>query len=159
MARTASVVLLSLLLLAGCAPAITPTPKPRPSSPEAAAYLELVAAANAATCTFNAVLSQSAPTLADLKQASADYADSRDALIRGLGAIFWLPPTSADAGDLVAALSDDENTARAMASAASLSAFIAADNQLIAHNAVTGEAAHRLRQDLGLPSAGNPCGG
>ena len=44
-----------------------------------------------------------------------------------------------------------------MAAAESLAAFIAADNELIAHNQVTAGAAHRLRQDLGLPSGGDPC--
>ena len=44
-----------------------------------------------------------------------------------------------------------------MAAADTLPAFITADNQLIASNGATADAAHRLRQDLGLPSGGNPC--
>jgi outer membrane murein-binding lipoprotein Lpp len=153
----AATVLLAGILLSGCAPGFTPSPAASPPSELAAKYLELAATSNAATCTFNAALSQSAPTLDALKQASADFADSLDTFINGLGAIVWVPPTSADVDDLAAALREDESTARTMASAGTLSAFITADNQLIAHNSVTGEAAHRLRQDLGLPSAGNPC--
>jgi hypothetical protein len=154
MHRTASALLAAALLLTACA--VTPSPSP---SGAAAAYLALTAASNKATCTFNAVLSQSAPRLADLKQASADYADSLVVLSKDLSGAsdIWSPATVPDVDAMVAALRDDEATALTMASAATLDDFIAADNRLIAHNAVTAAAARKLRTDLGLRSAGNPC--
>jgi hypothetical protein len=158
MHRAASALLAGALLLAGCSPAQTDTPSPPAPSTPAAAFLELVAPAHSATCTFNAVLSQSAPQLADLKRASTAYADSLATLIAGLRNVDWPANAAADATRVVDTLSVDEAIARTMAAATTLDDFIAADNHLIASNAVSAAASARLRTDLGLPNAGNPCG-
>jgi hypothetical protein len=157
MRRAASALLAAALILNACASAATPSATTRPSSPAATRYLELAAVWNAETCTFNATLSQSAPRLEDLVQGSTTYADGLATLIDGLRGIDWPAGIAGDANDLIDALAADLATARTMAAAESLAAFIAADNQLIAHNQVTAGAAHRLRQDLGLPSGGDPC--
>jgi hypothetical protein len=161
MQRAASALLVGALVLAACSapgPATqSSSPAASPPSPIAAAYLSLVASSNTATCTFNAALSQSAPRLEDLARASTAYAGSLDTLVSGLRALDWPAPIAADATALVDALVADQSTAQTMAAATSLTAFIAADNQLIAHNQSTAAAAHRLRQDLGLPSGGTPC--
>jgi hypothetical protein len=157
MHRAASALLAGALLLTACTPTQTDTPSPPAPSTPAAAFLELVAPAHVATCIFNVVLSQSAPRLDDLKRASTAYADSLASLAAGLRAVDWPADAAADASALLQALSADEAIARTMAAAATLDDFIAADNRLIASNQSTTAASDRLRQDLGLPSAGNPC--
>jgi hypothetical protein len=152
--------LLAALLLAACAspPSVTPhTSIPPGLEPIAAAYLDLVAQSNKDTCTFNAALSQSAPTLADLKQASADYVETLATLIDGLRALDWPAALADDAQALTDALSTNQGHTRAMADADSMSTFIAADNQLIESNKTSAAAANQLRADLGLGAGGNPC--
>jgi hypothetical protein len=158
MHRAASALLAGALLLSACTQAQTDTPSPPAPSTPAAAFLELVTPAHAATCTFNAVLSQSAPRLDDLKRASAAYADSLATLVAGLRAIQWPADAAADGSSLIEALTADEAIARAMAAAATLDDFIAADNRLITSNQSTSGASDQLRRDLGLSAAGNPCG-
>ena len=158
--RRAASALLAGLFLAGCASQPSPTPRvsiPPGLEPLASSYLDLVARSNASTCTFNAALSQSAPTLADLKRASADYVETLAALIDGLRALDWPADIADDAQALTDALTTDEGHARAMAAADTMSNFIAADNQLIEANQVSAAAATQLRTDLRLGSAGNPC--
>jgi hypothetical protein len=159
MRRAASAVLAGLLL-AACAS--QPSSTPRASTPHgleaiAASYMTLVARSNAATCTFNAALSQSAPTLSDLQRASADYAKSVANLIDGLRALDWPADIADDAQALIDALTTNEGHTRAMAAADTMSSFIAADNQLIEANKASAAAATQLRTDLGLGSAGDPC--
>jgi len=157
MHRAASALLAGALLLNACSASQTDTPSPPAPSTPAAAFLDLVAPAHAATCTFNAVLSQSAPRLDDLKRASTAYADSLATLAAGLRVIDWPADAAGDASGLVQALSADEAIARTMAAAATLDDFIAADNRLITSNKATTAASDRLRKDLGLPGTGNPC--
>jgi hypothetical protein len=156
--------LLAALLLAACAtrapasPSPTGQPSVRPGLEQIAeSYLALVDASNAATCTFNAALAQSAPALADLKLASDAYADSLGTLITGLRTLDWPTDLEADASALIHALGTNHDHAVAMAEAETLSAFIEADDQLIEANQASAAAATRLRADLGLGSAGNPC--
>jgi hypothetical protein len=160
--RAAASVLLILAFLTACASTDTPSPAPGSSTRPglegiAASYLELVATSNAATCDFNAVLSQSAPTLPDLKKASADYVNTLGTLIDGLRAIDWPSELTADASALTDALVVSQTHTRAMADADTLETFIAADNELIAANGVAADAASKVRDDLGLPSGKNPC--
>ncbi len=160
--RAAASVLLVLALTTACAPAETPTPSAGASTKPglegiAATYLDLVATSNAATCDFNAVLSQSAPTLADLTKASADYAVTLQTLIDGLRAIAWPQELTGDANALIDALVVSQTHTRAMADADTLETFIAADNELIAANGTSADAATKVRNDLGLPSGKNPC--
>ncbi len=160
--RAAASVLLVLALTTACAPAETPTPTAGSSTKPglegiAATYLDLVATANAATCDFNAVLSQSAPTLPDLTKASADYAVTLQTLIDGLRAIAWPQELTGDANALIDALVVSQTHTRAMADADTLETFIAADNELIAANGTSADAATKVRNDLGLPSGKNPC--
>jgi len=157
--RAAASVLLVLALLTACAPADTISPTPHSSTPTgiAATYLDLVATSNAATCDFNAVLSQSAPTLPDLKKASADYAVTLQTLIDGLRGIAWPSDLTADANALIDALVVSQTHTRAMADADTLETFIGADNELIAANGTSADAATKVRDDLGLPSGKNPC--
>ena len=162
MRGAASVLLVMAVLLAACAATDTPTPTTRASTPPglegiAAAYLDLVAPANAATCDMNVVLSKSAPALADLKRGSADYAAALATHIDGLRAMPWPPELIEDANDLIDALVVDETHTRAMAEADSFDTFIEADNALIASNSVSSAAAARIRKDLGLPIAEVPC--
>jgi hypothetical protein len=162
MRRAASVLLVLTLLLPACAASETPTPTARASTPPGlesigAAYLDLVATSNAATCDFNVVLSQSAPALADLKRGSAAYEATLAELIDGLRAIPWPPELTGDAKNLMDALVADETHTQAMAEADTFDSFIAADNELIAANSVSSDAATRVRDDLGLPSGENPC--
>jgi hypothetical protein len=154
MCRAASV-LLVVGLLSGCASATPPTAIP--STAIAAGYLEVVTASNAATCSFNAVLSQSAPALADLTAASAAYADSLATLIGGLDTLDWPAEIRDHADALISELRSNREIALDMAAAGTLDEFITADNRLIAANAATAVAANRVRDDLGLPSGGNPC--
>ena len=156
--------LLAAFLLTSCAatesaaPSATAVPSIPPGLEQiAAAYLKAADSSNAATCTFNAVLSQSAPALADLKRASIDYAESLEGLADGLTDIEWPAELEADATELIDALAVNQGFAEAMARAATLSAFIEADNQLIEANAISADAAAQLRTDLGLGSARNPC--
>jgi hypothetical protein len=160
--RATASVLLVLALLSACAQTVTQSPAPGSSTKRglegiAATYLDLVATSNAATCDFNAVLSQTAPTLADLTKASADYATTLETLIAGLRAIAWPAELTTDANALTDALVVSQTHTRAMADADSLEAFIAADNDLIAANGVSADAATKVRDDLGLPSGKNPC--
>jgi hypothetical protein len=159
--RRAASALLTGLLLAACASAPTATPRvsiPPGLEPIAAAYVDLVAQSNEATCTFNAALSQSAPTLSDLQRASADYAKSVANLIDGLRALDWPADIADDAQTLIDALTTNEGRTREMVAADSMSTFITADNQLIEANKASAAAATQLREDLGLGSAGDPCG-
>ena len=152
--------LLAAFLLTSCAATESAAPRPsiQPGLEQiAAAYLKAADSSNAATCTFNAVLSQSAPALADLKRASIDYAESLEGLADGLADIKWPAELEADATELIDALAVNQGFAEAMARAATLSAFIEADNQLIEANAISADAAAQLRTDLGLGSARNPC--
>jgi hypothetical protein len=155
MGRVASVLLVAGLLT-GC---VTPQPSPTaiPSTAIAAGYLVAVTASNAATCTFNAALSRSAPTLADLTAASAAYADSLATLVDDLVALDWPSDLRGDADALIAELRTNREIALEMASAQTLDEFITADNRLIEANAATAVVANRVRDDLGLPSGGNPC--
>ena len=158
--RRAASALLAGLLLAACASQPSPTPRasiPPGLEPIAAAYLDLVVKSNAATCTFNAALSQSAPTLSDLQQASADYAKSVANLIDGLRALDWPPDIADEAATLMDALTTNEGHTREMVAADSMSSFITADNKLIEANQASAAAATQLRTDLGLGSAGDPC--
>jgi hypothetical protein len=162
MHRVAST-LLACLLLAACASTPQATDTPAPSIPRgleqiAASYLKLVDDSNAATCDFNAVLSQSAPALADLTQASGDYARSLESLGNGLADIEWPAELGGDAHELIGALTVNQGFAEAMAAADTMSTFITADNQLIEANKASAAAATQLRADLGLGSAGDPCG-
>jgi hypothetical protein len=164
--RRAILALVALaLVLAACAspiPSPTPSPTAGSSTPPglagiAARYLEVASALNEATCTFNAVLSRAAPTLADLKRGSTAYATGLAALINGLRAIDWPAELAEDAYALIDAKEADETLVRAMAAADSLAEFITADDQLIEANRTSAAAASQLRRDLGLASAGNPC--
>lgn len=166
MRRAASALLVVALLLPACVNTVKPTlrlePTPGPSTPPAlkaiaASYLDLVAPLDAATCDFNAVLSQPAPALADLKRGSADYVTALATPIDGLRAIRWPAELAGDANDLIDALVVEETHTREMAEADTLDSFIAADNQLIAANSVSSAAAKQLRQDLGLATAEHPC--
>jgi hypothetical protein len=159
MRRVASA-LLACLLLAACASQPSPTPRasiPPGLEPTAAAYLRLVDDSNAATCTFNAVLSQSAPALADLTRASGDYARSLESLGNGMADIQWPAELAGDANEVIQALAVNQGFAEAMAAADTMSTFITADNQLIEANKASAAAATPLRTDLGLGSAGDPC--
>jgi hypothetical protein len=156
--------LVAALLLAACAAPETESPSAtlRPSFPPgferiAATYLDLIAVGNAATCNFNAVLSQSAPALADLKRASSAYAFTIEKLAKDLAHVDWPTSVRADAFELVDALLVDRALAAAMGAAETLDAFIEADNQLIEANKTSAAAATQLRHDLGLGPAGNPC--
>jgi ABC-type glycerol-3-phosphate transport system substrate-binding protein len=156
-----SALLVVALLLSACA-GTTPSPGAHTSTSTglkgiATSYLDLVAASNKDTCEFNAVLSQSAPALADLTEASANYAATLATLIDGLHQIAWPAEIKQDAKDLIDSLVANETHARAMAEANSLDAFIAADNELIAANGLAAVAATQLRKDIGLGSGGNPC--
>jgi hypothetical protein len=160
MRRAASALLAATVLLASCTSQPSPTPPasiPPGLEPIAAAYLTLVEQSNKATCTFNAALSQSAPTLSDLQRASAAYAKSVANLIDGLRALDWPADIADDAQALAAALANNEGHTRAMAAADTMSTFITADNQLIEANKLSAVAATLLRADLGLGSAGVPC--
>lgn len=162
MRRPASLLLALALVLPACARTDTPSPTARASTPTALqgiadAYLELAAPFNAATCNFNAVLSQSAPTLADLKRASADYRESLRDLITGLRRLDWPTELGDDASALIYALGTNVGHTGNMARAETLSEFIAADDRLIAANKVSAAAAKQLRTDLGLPTGGNLC--
>ena len=164
MRRTAAA-FAALILLAACAtnsPLPSPSPTARPSIPPgleriAASYLALVDASNAATCSFNAALSQPAPALADLKRASADYAESVKTLLTALRRLDWPEELGDDASQLIYALGTNYERTQAMAAAETLDDFIVADEQLIEANKVSAAAATQLRTDLGLGSAGNPC--
>jgi hypothetical protein len=159
--RQVASVALALTLVAACSSPPSPTPPasiPPGLEPLAAAYLDLVVQSNKATCTFNAALSQSAPTLSDLHQASADYAKSVANLIDGLRALDWPAGIADDAATLIDALTTNEGHTREMVAADSMSTFITADNQLIEANKASAAAATQLRTDLGLGSAGDPCG-
>lgn len=161
MRSAASVLLVLALLLPACA-STTPSPTARATAPPglegiAASYLDLVENSNAATCAFNAVLLQSAPTLADLTRGSAAYAATLATLIGGLRAIPWPGELTQDANDLIDALVTNETLTRAMADSDTLDSFIAADNALIAANGASSAAATQLRNDLGLPRVNNPC--
>lgn len=161
MRRAASALLIAALVSA-CAATDMPSPTARASTPPglesiAATYQDLVAISNQATCDMNAVLSQSAPALADLKRGSADYAASLASHIDGLRATPWPPELADDANDLIDALAADETHTRAMAEADTFDSFIAADNALIASNSVSSAAAARMRKDLGLPTGEAPC--
>jgi hypothetical protein len=152
--------LLAALLLAACASSPSPTPRasiPPGLEPIAAAYLDLVDQSNKDTCAFNAALSQSAPTLADLKRASADYAKTLTTLIDGLRALDWPANLADDAEALAVALDANLSRTHTMAEADTMSTFIAADNQLIEANKASAAAASQLRTDLGLGAAGDPC--
>jgi hypothetical protein len=160
--RRAASALLAGLLLAACASNPQSTGTPAPSIPRgleqiAASYLKLVDDSNAATCSYNAVLSQSAPALADLTRASADYAMSLESLGNGLADIEWLAGLGGDANELIQALAVNQGFAEGMAGADTMSTFITADNQLIEANKASAAAATQLRTDLGLGSAGDPC--
>ena len=155
--------LLAALLLAACTTAPpSPSSTARPSVPPgleviAAGYLDLVDVSNAATCTFNAALSQSAPALDDLKRASADYAESLIAFTTGLRKIEFPAEMEGDVVALDHAIGTNHGHVSDMATAETLDAFIEADNQLIEANKVAASAATQLRADLGLGPAGNPC--
>ena len=158
--RQVASIALALTLLAACTstPSLTPPASIPPGlEPIAAAYLDLVAQSNKATCTFNVALSQSAPTLADLQRASADYATSVANLIGGLRALDWPADIADDAATLIDALTTNEGRTREMVAADSMSSFITADNQLIEANKASAAAATQLRTDLGMASAGDPC--
>ena len=166
MPRAATALLVAALLLAACAATDTASPSPTvhasiPPGLEgiAGAYLDLADDFNAATCAFNAVLSQSAPALHDLTRGSAYYAISLQALAGGLSDIEWPAELEADAAALIEALAVNQEFAERMAAAETLPLFIEADNQLIASNATSAAAATRLRAHLGLGSAGDPCPG
>ena len=155
--------LAAVFMLTACT-AVAPSPSQtaRPSIPVgleqvADAYLDLADDFNAATCSFNVVLSQSAPVLTDLTKASADYAENLETLARGLDAIAWPSALEADATELIDALAVNQAFAEAMAEADTFDAFIDADDQLIASNITSAAAATQLRADMGLGSAGNPC--
>jgi hypothetical protein len=159
-------IFVATLLLTACANThlASLTPGAEPSIPPglrqiAASYLDLVDASNAATCTFNAALSQPAPALADLKRASATYADSLGGLSSGLRRLDWPAEVGDDAGALIYALGTNYRHVHEMAVAETMSAFIDADNKLIEANRTSAAAATQLRRDLGLASAGNPCPG
>ncbi len=155
--RSAAALAVALLLTACASPIRTQPPIPSGADEITAAYLELVDASNAATCTFNAALSQSAPTLDGLKLASGDYVDSLGRLITGLRRLDWPAELGADASELIYALGINQDHAQEMHVAETFDAFIAADNQLIESNKVSAAAATQLRTDLGLGSAGDPC--
>lgn len=162
MRRNPSALLVAALLLPACAATMTPSPTLRASTPPgleaiSAAYVDLVAPFNAATCAFNVVLSQSAPALADLKRGSTVYAAALADVIDGLRAAAWPPELADDANDLIDALVIDETHTRAMAAADTLDSFIAADDKLIAANSISSAAAKQLRNDLGLPIGEPPC--
>jgi len=161
MGRAALLVLTAALLLGACTGADSPSPTETavPSGLEqiATTYLELVDASNGATCRFNVALSQSAPALASLKTASAEYAESLITLLTALRRLDWPTAMGDDASELIYALSTDYDHARAMSVAGTMSDFIEADHQLIEANKVSAAAASALRRDLGLGTAGNPC--
>ena len=164
MRLAASALLVVVLMLPACAATDTPSSSPGASTPTgmqaiAEGYLDLVEPFNAATCRFNVVLSQTAPALAELKLASADYAATVATLFGGLQAITWPAENgiSQDADDLISALVATATHAHAMAEADSMSSFIAADELLIGTNGLSAAAATQLRKDLGLGSGADPC--
>src|SRR6185503_10640930 len=109
----------------------------------AAGYLDLVDVSNAATCTFNAALSQSAPALDDLKRASADYAESLIAFTTGLRKVEFPAEMEEDVVALDHAFATNYGYVRDMATADTLDAFIEADDQLIESNKASAAAATR----------------
>ena len=161
MRRAASALLVVALVLPACA-SPTFSPSPRASTPPgmnaiADGYVDAVAPFNVGTCEFNAVLSQSAPALADLKRGSAVYAAILAGVIDRLRAIAWPAELADDANDLIDALVIDETHSRTMAAADTFDSFIAADDKLIAANSISSAAAKQLRKDLGLPTGEPPC--